>query len=96
MVNASDIKEHMEIVGADGVHVGKVDHMDGERIKMVRKDEAHGQDDKHHHYVALAAVASVDEGKVWLSADAANAQQLFEEEDGSPVQPGEANENRPV
>ena len=29
MVNASDIKEHMEIVGADGVHVGKVDHMDG-------------------------------------------------------------------
>ena len=53
---------------------------------MVRKDEAHGQDDKHHHYVALAAVASVDEGKVWLSADAANAQQLFEEEDGSPAE----------
>lgn len=96
MVNATDIKEHMEIVGADGVHVGKVDHMDGQRIKMARKDEAHGQDEKHHHYVALTAVASVDAGKVWLSADAANAQQLFEEEDGSPVQPGEHNQGRPA
>ena len=92
MVNASEIKEHMEVVGADGVHVGKVDHMDGERIKMARKDEAHGQDEEHHHFVRLSAVASVDGGKVWLSADAANAQQLFEEEDGSSVAPGEKND----
>ena len=33
-----------------------------------------------------ATVASLDGGKVWLSADAANARQLFEEEDGSPVE----------
>ena len=86
MVNASEINEHMEIVGADGVHVGKVDHVQGDRIKMTRKDEQHGQDDSHHHYVQLSAVASVDGGKVWLSADAANARQLFEEEDGSSVE----------
>lgn len=86
MADASEITEHMEIVGADGVHVGKVDHVDGNRIKMVRKDEEHGQDSSHHHYVRLAAVASVDGGKVWLSADAANARQLFEERDGSPVE----------
>lgn len=94
MINASDIREHMEIVGADGVHVGKVDHLDGDRIKMARKDEAHGQNDEHHHYVQLSAVASVDGDKVWLSADAANAQQLFEEEDGSSVALGERNEQR--
>lgn len=86
MVNASEITEHMEIVGADGVHVGRVDHIQGDRIKMARKDEQHGQDDQHHHYVQLSAVASVDGGKVWLSADAANARQLFEEEDGAPVE----------
>lgn len=91
MVNASEIKEDMEIVGADGVHVGKVDHMDGNRIKMARKDPAHGQDDKHHHYLQMSSVASVDGGKLWLSADAANAEQLFEEEDGSSVKPGEDN-----
>ena len=85
MVNASEIKEHMEIVGADGVHVGKVDHVEGYRIKMTRKDDEHGQKDQHHHYVQLSAVASCDGGKVWLSADAANARQLFQEQDGSPV-----------
>ena len=25
----SDIKEHMEVLGSDGQHVGTVDHMDG-------------------------------------------------------------------
>ena len=86
MVNVSDISKHMEIVGADGVHLGKVDHIDGERIKMTRKDHEHGQDSSHHHYVRLAAIASLDGGKVWLSADAVNARQLFEEENGSPVE----------
>jgi len=86
MVNASEITEHMEIVGADGVHVGKVDGVNGDRIKMVRKDAEPGQDNQHHHFVQLSAVASVDGGKVWLSAEAANARQLFEEEDGSPVE----------
>ena len=88
MVNASEITEHMEIVGADGVHVGKVDGVKGDRIKMVRKDEEHGQDNQHHHFVQLSAVASVDGGKVWLSAEAANARQLSEEDDGSPVEHG--------
>ena len=84
------IKDDMEIVGADGVHVGVVDHMDGDRIKMKRKDEAHGVKMEHHHYIPMGNVASVDGGKVWLSADAANARQLLEEEDGSPVDHGDA------
>ncbi len=29
----SKIKEHMEIIGADGVHVGTVDKVEGNRIK---------------------------------------------------------------
>ena len=85
MVDASQITEDMEIVGADGVHIGVVDHMEGDRIKMNRKDEDHGVKMDHHHYIPLPNVASVDQGKVWLSAEAANADQLFEEKDGSPV-----------
>lgn len=28
----SEIKEGMEVIGADGVHVGTVDRLDGDRI----------------------------------------------------------------
>jgi hypothetical protein len=30
----SEIKEHMEVIGADGVHVGMVDRIEGNRIKL--------------------------------------------------------------
>lgn len=96
MATASDIRDGMEIVGADGVHVGAVDHMDGQRIKMKRKDEKHGQDDSHHHYLELSAIGSTEGGKLWLSADAANARQLFQEKDGSPVEHSGGGEGRPV
>ena len=29
MIQPTQIREHMEILGSDGQHVGKVDHMDG-------------------------------------------------------------------
>ena len=32
MINASEIREHMEVVGSDGKHVGKVDHVLGSEI----------------------------------------------------------------
>ena len=38
MIDTSQIKEHMEIVGSDGQHVGTVDRVDGQRIKLTRKD----------------------------------------------------------
>ena len=34
MVDTSQIRDHMEVIGADGVHVGTVDHVDGDRIKL--------------------------------------------------------------
>ena len=40
MADLSQIKEHMEVIGADGVHVGTVDHVDGDRIKLTKKDSA--------------------------------------------------------
>jgi len=38
MTDANAIREHMEVIGADGVHVGTVDHVDGDRIKLTKAD----------------------------------------------------------
>ena len=58
----TDIKEHMEVIGADGVHVGTVDHIDGDRIKLSRSDSKDGQ----HHYVQMSQVAGIENNKVRL------------------------------
>ena len=42
-----DIREDMEVVGADGVHIGLVEHLDGQRIKLKRKDPEHGMRRDH-------------------------------------------------
>ena len=35
MTDLSNIREHMEVIGADGAHVGTVDKVEGDRIKAV-------------------------------------------------------------
>jgi len=84
MTDASAIREHMEVIGADGVHVGTVDHVDGDRIKLTKSDSAAqlegGEGPRQvHHYVPLGLVAGVEGDQVRLSATGANAV-LFEEE----------------
>ncbi len=87
MADASAIKEHMEVIGADGVHVGTVDHVDGDRIKLTKKDSGAeiegaegGEHAGHHHYISIGLVADVEGDQVRLSATGANAV-LFEEEE---------------
>lgn len=80
MTDPSQIREHMEIIGADGVHIGTVDKVDGDRIKMTKADSgSHGD---HHHYVSLGLVAEVEGDRVRLSATGASAVLLEEEADG--------------
>lgn len=82
----SKVRPDMEIVGADGVHVGIVDHIDENRIKLKRKDEAHGVSTKHHRYIAVNNIASTEGNKLWLSANAALVAILEEEdESGKPI-----------
>ena len=54
----SAIKEDMNVIGADGVHIGTVDHLDGERIKLTRADSVDGR----HHYLPAGLVAAVEGG----------------------------------
>jgi len=79
MADASAIKEHMEVIGADGVHVGTIDHVDGDRIKLVKADSGTGSHEGHHHYISLGLVADVEGDKVRLSANA-DVAVTFEEE----------------
>jgi hypothetical protein len=80
MTDLSQIREHMDVIGADGVHVGTVDHLDGDRIKLTKKDSGQGSHEGHHHYISVGLVAGVEGDTVSLSATGANAAELFEEE----------------
>jgi hypothetical protein len=81
------IKEGMEIIGADGVHVGTVDRVVDNRIKLRKSDSGQGLHKGHHHYVELGFVAGVEGAKVRLSANADIAVTLEEEKSGKPVSP---------
>jgi hypothetical protein len=85
MADLSNVREHMEVIGADGVHLGTVDKVEGERIKLTRKDSGAAHTD-HHHYLPGGLVAGVEGDQVRLSANADVAASLFEEEEsGQPL-----------
>jgi hypothetical protein len=79
MDNLSKIREHAEVIGADGVHLGTVDRVEGDRIKLTMKDSGEGSHKGHHHYIPQSLVADVENGTVRLSANA-DVAVTFEEE----------------
>lgn len=79
MVNSAKIGEHYEVIGADGVHVGTVDCVEGSRIKLTKTDNGHGGVEKHR-YIPLGLVADIEGRKVRLSANADVAISFEEDE----------------
>lgn len=61
MINANTIREHMEVVGSDGKHIGKIDHVRGDEIELTRSMGVGS-----HHALPLSLVSAVDD-KVRLS-----------------------------
>jgi hypothetical protein len=59
----------MEIIGADGVHVGTVDRVEGGRIKLTKADSGQGHRPQHHHFIDVGLVADIEGDKVRLSAN---------------------------
>ena len=85
MSGFEDIREHMEVIGADGVHLGTVDRVEGNRIKLIRADSGQGREE-HHHYVPRGLVAEVEGNQVRLSARGDVVADLFEQEQsGQPI-----------
>ncbi len=84
-MNSDRIKEHMEVIGADGVHIGTVDRVEGHRIKLTKADSGTHGHQEHHHFIDLSLVADIEGDKVRLSANGDAAVLLEEEESGKPI-----------
>jgi hypothetical protein len=75
MINPSEIREHMKVIGSDGQPVGMVDKVEGNRIKLTKNDPAtQGQ----HHYIPLDAVSKIEGGSIRLRQTAQEMKQQWQ------------------
>ena len=58
-----DIFPHMEVVDADGQHVGIVESVDGDLIKLFKKEAL----DRRHAFIERNQVAGIEDNKIVLS-----------------------------
>jgi len=79
------IKRQMEVIGADGVHIGTVDRVENGKIRLTKADSGEGRHKGHHHFIDLGLVADIEGQKVRLSANAAVAVMFEEEGSGNRV-----------
>src|SRR2546423_190381 len=85
MSGFENIREHMEVIGADGVHIGTVDKVEDNRIKLIRADSGVAHEG-HHHFIPRGLVAEVEGDKVRLTARGDVVADLFEQEQsGDPI-----------
>ena len=75
MIDTSQIREHMEVIGADGGHIGIVDKIEGERIKLTKTDRGSGG---QHHFVPVSLVEEIDADAVRMSFRSELAEQFRE------------------
>jgi hypothetical protein len=70
------IREHMEVLGSDGKHVGTVDHLEGQdQIKLTKTDPAaNGK----HHLIPVAWIDHIDQ-KVHLTKPGKDAMSEWRE-----------------
>lgn len=70
----SGISAHMEVVGSDGHHVGMVDKVEGDQIKLTRNDELAGG---RHHLLPMDLVETVAQNRVMLNRPATVAMTMW-------------------
>ena len=76
MIETTRIQEHMEVIGSDGKHVGKVDHVLGSEIELAKFDLGAGL---KHHLIPISWVEDVADDKVRLSKTSDDAQAQWRE-----------------
>ena len=74
MIQTSNIREHMEVVGSDGGHVGRVDHVLGDQIELTKLDIGSGL---KHHLIPVSWVDDIDGDTVRLSLTKDAAKQAW-------------------
>jgi hypothetical protein len=58
-VNSSEILEHMDVVGSDGAHVGTVDRVEGQQIKLTKSSSPSDQ----HRFIPMEGVKAVERAR---------------------------------
>ncbi len=86
------IKQHMEVTDASGQHVGTVDEVDGDTIKLTRSDSSDGQ----HHYLDFEAVDKVEDNRVYLKAGFAPQARVAEQQTQTGTQAQQFGSAQPV
>ena len=71
------VREHMEVVGSDGEHVGTVDKLSGDRIILTKTDQ---DADGMHHSIPSSWIRSVDAQKVTIEKTADEAHMAWRTE----------------
>jgi hypothetical protein len=67
MFDKMRIKEHMEVADCKGRHLGTVDEVTDDRIKLTKNDSS----DSMHHFLPIDQVDKVDDNRVYLKEGAA-------------------------
>jgi hypothetical protein len=84
-MDSTSIKEHMEVIGADSVHVATVDRVEGGRIKLIKADSGTHGHEGHYHFIDLGLIADIEGNQMRLSANGDVAVTFEEEESGEPI-----------
>lgn len=64
MQDTSQIREHMNVLGSDGNHIGTVDKIKGGKIVLTKNDPmSHGK----HHMIPMDWVSSVGQNEIRLN-----------------------------
>ncbi len=76
------VREHMQVIDAEGTPLGKVDRIEGDRIKLTRDSSGQGSHEGHHHFIPAGLVAEVEGDVVRLSATLGSVESIFQTEEG--------------
>lgn len=72
-ISPLDIREKMQVFGADNILVGTVDRVEYGEIKLTRQDSP----DRKHHFIPVDAVEAIDGNRVMLSQTATQTEQMW-------------------
>jgi hypothetical protein len=72
MIQPTQIREHMDVEGSDGRHIGRVDKVRGDEIELTKLDLQSGL---KHHFIPISWVETIEEDTLRLdrTRDAAKA-----------------------
>ena len=81
MSSLDQVSEHMTVIDAEGTQLGKVDGIEGDRIKLTRDSSGSGSHEGPHHFIPAGLVADVEGDTVRLSSRIDAIESIFQSEE---------------